>query len=184
MRASIQHAAATLPNRRTSDPSVSGACVLEGAFLCVQSKRISLATGGAAIPGAIPDTMDALLDSQELATQQAVTLAEKFATNVAPAVVPEAAGRARLADLQADLAQCCLTFLSAHSALVALSNGRLLQLSLQVHMTMPRLLLAMVLALTFVGEPATIQLEPDRLSCSTLCGIEAQLSPIPVISRG
>lgn len=102
----------------------------------MQSKRISLATGGAAIPGAVPDTMDALLDSQELAAQQAVTLAEKFATNVAPAVVPEAAGRARLAALQADLVQCRLSFLSAHSALVALSNGRLLQLSLQVHMPM------------------------------------------------
>lgn len=98
----------------------------------MQSKRISLATGGSAIPGAVPDTMDALLDTQELAAQQAVQLAEKFATNVAPAVVPEAAGRARLADLQADIGQCRLTFLSTHTALVALANGRLLQLSLQV----------------------------------------------------
>eukprot|EP00892_Ulva_mutabilis_P007723 jgi/Ulvmu1/5322/UM022_0116.1 len=111
-----------------------GVLILSPSLIIFQnkSKRISLATGGSAIPGAVPDTMDALLDTQELAAQQAVQLAQKFATNVAPAIVPEAAGRARLADLQADLAHCRLTFLSTHSALVALDSGRLLQLSLQV----------------------------------------------------
>lgn len=134
----------------------------------MQSKRISLATGGAAIPGAVPDTMDALLDTQELAAQQAVALAEKFATNVAPAVVPEAAGRARLADIQADLALCRLTFLSAHSALLALSNGRLLQLSLQVWLR-PR---------TLCGGIALVDV--DIATCMT--NVMAALSP-PVAPR-
>jgi hypothetical protein len=72
------------------------------------------------------------MENQELATRQAVELAEKFATNVAPSVVPEAAGRAHVADIPADLSMSCMRFLSSQVALLALASGRLLQLSLQV----------------------------------------------------
>lgn len=99
----------------------------------VQSSRISIATGSAAVPGVVPDAPDfASMESQELAALQAVELAEKFATNVAPSVVPEAAGRARVAESPADLSLSCIRFLSSQVALLALANGRLLQLSLQV----------------------------------------------------
>lgn len=99
----------------------------------MQSSRISIATGSAAVPGVVPDAPDVTtMENQELAARQAVELAEKFATNVAPSVVPEAAGRARVADMPADLSQSCVRFLSNQVALLALSSGRLLQLSLQV----------------------------------------------------
>ena len=102
-------------------------------WLWVQSSRISIATGSAAVPGVVPDVADvASTDNPELAMRQAVDLAEKFATNVAPAVVPEAAGRARVADMPADLALSCLRFLSSQVGLLALASGQLLQLSLQV----------------------------------------------------
>lgn len=98
-----------------------------------QSSRISIATGSAAVPGVVPDVPDvASMENQELAAIQAVELAEKFATNVAPSVVPEAAGRARVAELPADLSLSRLQFLSSQVALLALSSGLLLQLSLQV----------------------------------------------------
>lgn len=128
-------------------------------MLRVQSSRISIATGSAAVPGVVPDVANiTTAENPELATREAVELAEKFATNVAPAAVPEAAGRARVADMPADLSLSCVRFLSSQVALLALTSGRLLQLSLQVR------------AFLRESRPSGLQLGTLRLKYSRFVG--------------
>lgn len=73
-----------------------------------------------------------LYDDPQQKQQLAVELADKYATNVPPVTVPEAAGRAQQSEVQADLAQCTLAFLTPACAVVALASGQLLQLALMV----------------------------------------------------
>jgi hypothetical protein len=99
----------------------------------VQSARIALCTNTAAIPGAVPEAPSfELYDDAAQQAALAVELAEKYATNVAPATVPEAAGRAAQSEVQADLAGARAAFVAPGSAVLALASGRLLQLLLQV----------------------------------------------------
>jgi hypothetical protein len=75
----------------------------------------------------------------------AVGLAETFATNVPPVTVPEAAGRARQSEVQADLAHCMLAFLTPTSAVIALATGQLLQLVVLVRLLIELFELALAL---------------------------------------
>lgn len=102
-------------------------------ILGLQSARLCLSTNTSAIPGNVPNPPNFDLyedDHQKMAL--AVDLAESYAINVAPATVPEAAGRAMQSEVQADISACQIAFLSASCAVVALSTGTLLHLSLKV----------------------------------------------------
>ena len=100
---------------------------------CLQSARIALCTNVWAIPGAVPEAPNfELYDDAQHQAHLAVEMAEKYALNVAPATVPEVAGRAAQSDVQADLAACKVAFVAPGSAVIALATGKLLQLLLQV----------------------------------------------------
>ena len=100
----------------------------------MQSARICLCTNTTVIPGVVPEdpNFDALGDNVQQKQQLAVELAQKYATNVPPVTVPEAAGRAQQSEVQADLAHSRMAFLTPASAVVALASGQLLQLALMV----------------------------------------------------
>lgn len=109
----------------------------------MQSARIALCTNTTAIPGNVPEPPNfELYDDDHQKQALAVELAERYAVNVAPAVVPEAAGRAAQSEVQADLAGCRIAFLAPGSAVLALATGKLLQLSLQVRMRRMLIVLA------------------------------------------
>jgi hypothetical protein len=99
----------------------------------VQSARLALCTNTTVLPGLMPEDagFEQCPDPQEQ-MQLAVGLAAKYATNVPPTTVPEAAGRAQQSEVQADLALCMLAFLTPTSAVIALASGQLLQLAVLV----------------------------------------------------
>jgi hypothetical protein len=101
--------------------------------LGLQSTRLCLSTNTSAIPGNVPNPPNFdLYEDDHHKMDLAVNLAESYAINVAPATVPEAAGRAMQSEVQADLFACKVAYLSTSCAVVALSTGTLLQLSLKV----------------------------------------------------
>ena len=99
----------------------------------LQSARLCLCTNTTVIPGVVPEDPNFdLYDDPQQKQQLAVELADKYAANVPPVTVPEAAGRAQQSEVQADLAQSTLAFLTPTCAVVALASGQLLQLALMV----------------------------------------------------
>jgi len=105
----------------------------------LQSARLCLCTNTTVIPGVVPEDPNFdLYDDPQQKQQLAVELAEKYATNVPPVTVPEAAGRAQQSEVQADLSQSTVAFLTPACAVVALASGQLLQLALMVRHTAPR----------------------------------------------
>lgn len=92
-----------------------------------------MCTNTLVVPGMVPEPPNfEMYDDPHQKMNMAVELAEKYAVNVPPATVPEAAGRAAMADVQADLAGCQAAFVAPGCAVIGLATGKVLQLALLV----------------------------------------------------
>ena len=99
----------------------------------LQSARLAICTSSQAVPGMVPEPPNfEMYDDPYQKMNMAVELAETYAVNVAPATVPEAAGRAAMADVQADLGGCQAAFVAPGCAVIGLATGKVLQLALLV----------------------------------------------------